>query len=117
MRMKRTGVTFNCGEIVIAPFRFTDIDLARARPCLIVSNERIYGPTDHIIALMITRAANSHWPLDLPIDDCRAAGLRLGSTIRFKVFSIHVASIGTRIGRIADPTLNRVSETLNAVLT
>lgn len=109
-------MTFSRGEIVIAPFRFTDIDLARARPCLIVSNDAIYGPTDHVIAVMITRAANSDWPLDLVIDDCPAAGLRPGSTIRFKVFSIHVASIGGRIGRIADATLNRVSETLEAVL-
>jgi mRNA-degrading endonuclease toxin of MazEF toxin-antitoxin module len=109
-------VTINRGDIVIAPFRFTDVDRYCARPVLIVSRAEIYGETRHVIGVMVTLAASSAWPLDVPIKDCVSANLREGSIIRLKLFSIADDVLGPRIGRICDQTLSEVCGILQAVL-
>ena len=109
-------MTINRGDIVIAPFRFTDVDRYRARPVLVVSRAEVYGETRHVIGVMITLAASSAWPLDVPIKDCASANLREGSIVRLKLFSIAEDVLGSRIGRISDQTLSEVSAVLQAVL-
>jgi mRNA interferase MazF len=110
-------VTINRGDIVIAPFRFTDLDRYRARPVLVVSRAEVYGDTAHMIGVMITLAADSAWPSDVPVKDCAAANLREGSIVRMKLFTIAEDVVGPHIGRIDEETLAAVSETLRAVLT
>jgi mRNA-degrading endonuclease toxin of MazEF toxin-antitoxin module len=109
-------VTISQGDIVIAPFRFTDLDRYRARPVLVVSHAETYGATQHIIGVMVTLAADSAWPLDVPVKDCVAANLREGSIVRMKLFTIAQDVVGPKIGRIDEATLTEVRATLRAVL-
>jgi mRNA interferase MazF len=109
-------VTINRGDIVVAPFRFTDLDRYRVRPVLIVSDPAIYGATGHVIAAMITLAAGSAWPLDIPVEDCASAHLRDGSIVRLKLFSIAETAIRATVGQIDAVTLTKVSRALSAIL-
>jgi mRNA interferase MazF len=109
-------VTISRGDIVIAPFRFTDLDRYRARPVIVVSRPEIYGETQHFIGVMVTRAAGSAWPLDVAVTDCGRANLREGSIVRMKLFTIAESIAGPCIGRINDQTLAEVSRNLQSVL-
>jgi mRNA-degrading endonuclease toxin of MazEF toxin-antitoxin module len=109
-------VTISQGDIVIAPFRFTDLDRYRARPVIVVSKAEIYGETRHFIGAMVTLAAGSAWPLDVPVMDCASANLREGSIVRMKLFTIAEEIVGPRIGQIDEATLAAVSSTLRSVL-
>lgn len=109
-------MTINRGDIVIAPFRFTDVDRYRARPVLVVSGAKTYGATEHIIGAMVTLAAGSAWPLDVDVSDCAAANLREGSIVRMKLFTIAEDVCGPPIGRIDDQTLAAVRANLQSVL-
>jgi mRNA-degrading endonuclease toxin of MazEF toxin-antitoxin module len=109
-------VTINRGDIVVAPFRFTDLDRYRVRPVLVVSDPAVYAETRHVIAVMITLAAGSAWPLDISVEDCASAHLREGSIIRMKLFSIAEDTIQATIGQIDAKTLAKVSQTLGAIL-
>ena len=65
---------------------------------------------------MITTAARSHWPTDVPITDLASAGLRQPSVVRLKLFTLENALIARRIGALAAPERRKVEKALAACL-
>ncbi len=97
---------FDDCDVVVVPFPFTDRAAAKRRPALVVSKNAFNAGHGHVVLAMITSAANSGWPSDIPIQDKNSAGLRADSIVRFKLFTLDrdlvLRRIGSLIGRDRD---------------
>ena len=70
-------MTYDAFDVVIMLFPFTDREVRRRRPALVLTPHQPYGAkTGHCVIAMITAAAGSSWPHDLPIAEPVSAGLR-----------------------------------------
>ena len=96
-------MTFDAFDVVIVPFPFTDREVSRRRPAVVLTANQPYGAqTGHCVIAMITAAAGSSWPHDLPISDPVAAGLRKACVMRMKLFSIDQRLIIAKAGRLGN---------------
>lgn len=70
------GVSYDRFDVVVVPFPFTDRDASLRRPALILSDARFVVDTGSHVLAMITRAARSEWPLDVPLADVATRDLQ-----------------------------------------
>ena len=106
---------FEAGDIVRAPFPYTDRDTTQHRPALVVSNGGI-GPVGTLLwVVMITSAENRRWPGDVPlIDDHLTCGLPVPSLVRpMKIATIDANRVD-RLGRVSSDKLAIVDGVLRA---
>jgi mRNA interferase MazF len=103
-------------EVVVVPFPFVDIATSKPRPTLVLSTRAFNEANGHTVLAMITTAARSHWPSDLPISDTEHAGLRAGSVIRWKVFTLTNSLIARRTGELSKPDENAAEKRLSSAL-
>lgn len=109
--------TFERGEIVRAPFPYTDRSTTQYRPALIVSGCEL-GPASTVCwIVMITGAANRAWPHDVPIgDDHETLGLPIPSVIRpAKIASVDASCIDP-VSRLPAELMARVDAEIAAIL-
>ena len=93
--------TYNQFDVVVVPFPFTDRMASKRRPALVVSDGTVFDRrVGHSLLAMITTASHSRWPLDIPIQDLVAAGLKAPSIVRMKLFTLDCALILKQIGRL-----------------
>lgn len=96
-------MTYDAFDVVIVPFPFTDREVRRRRPAVVLTPHQPYGAqTGHCVIAMITAAAGSSWPYDLAIADPDAAGLRKPCVMRMKLFTIDQRLIVGRAGRLGE---------------
>jgi mRNA interferase MazF len=108
---------FEPGDIVRAPFPYTDRDTVQYRPALIVSRNGL-GPRGALYwAVMITSAEHRPWPHDVPVgDDHEAIGLPIPSVIRpAKIAAVDAARIAA-VSRLPAETMARVVSELSSML-
>ncbi len=92
-------MTFERYDIVVVPFPFTDRASTIRRPALVLSDPTPFGAeTSQCLMAMITRAARSTWPFDVPITELASAGLGKGGVIRMKLFTLDQSLVLRRIG-------------------
>jgi mRNA-degrading endonuclease toxin of MazEF toxin-antitoxin module len=89
------------GDVVVVPFPFADLTVEKRRPSLILSHTSFNTSHAHSICAMITTAARSKWPSDIPIEELGPAGLTRPCVIRWKLFTLPNASLLRRAGRLA----------------
>lgn len=102
--MPRPMPGFDAGTIVRVPFPYTDRPVRQHRPALVVSDGGIGGPDGSLLwVVMITSAANRHWPGDVALEIGHAeCGLPAPSLIRTtKIATIDTMS-ADRLGSL-DP--------------
>jgi len=91
----------DAGDVVVVPFPFSDLPIAKPRPALVISpaasNER--GGTT--LLAMITTAAGGSRSDDTPLTHLQAAGLKAPSMLRLKLFTLDNRLIARRIGRLS----------------
>ncbi len=93
-------MSLQVGDIVWVEFPHVETNRIASRPALIVSVPTLGPKNDLAWMVMITNAANAHWPGDIAIDDFKAAGLPIPSVIRTeKVATLEVAS-ANYVGRL-----------------
>jgi len=92
--------TSSPGDVVIVPFPFTDRDASKRRPALVCSGEDFNRKSRHVVLAMITSAAHSSWPEDVPIADLEAAGLPAPSVVRWKLFTLDASLVLERAGAL-----------------
>ena len=92
--------TSSPGDVVVVPFPFTDREASKHRPALVCSSEEFNRKTRHVVLAMITTAAHSTWPRDVPIGDLEAAGLPAPSVVRWKLFTLDASFVLRRIGAL-----------------
>jgi mRNA-degrading endonuclease toxin of MazEF toxin-antitoxin module len=87
-------------DVVVALFPFTDLEVRKPRPVLVLSDQSFNRTHGHVVGAMITTGADSAWPSDCPITNLDACGLRHGSVVRWKLFTLPGAVVARRIGRL-----------------
>ena len=102
-------------DIVVVPFPFTDRTTLKRRPALVLSAPTFTDDCDHVIAAMVT-TTQLRWPSDVALGDAEAAGLVIGSWVRFKIFTLPVDLIVRPLGRLSDPDRERVRQGVRSTL-
>jgi len=92
---------FSPGDVVIVPFPFTDRETSRRRPALVCSSSDFNDQSAHAVLAMITTAAHSAWPSDVPITDLSDSGLPAASVVRWKLFTLDASFIIRRAGSLS----------------
>ena len=92
---------YSPGDVVIVPFPFTDRDTSKRRPALVCSSAGFNRHASHVVLAMITTAAHSSWPDDVPIADLGDAGLPAASVVRWKLFTLDTALVMRRSGALS----------------
>lgn len=104
------------GSVVVVPFPFSDLPVAKPRPALVLSSADMNGQTGQTLMAMITTAARSTWPHDVEIEDVDTAGLPRACRIRWKLFSIDNRLISRRTGRLSDAGRRTAAKAAGAVI-
>ena len=110
------GATFEPFDVVVVPFPFTDLPIAKRRPAVIVSTRAFNRGHGQIVLAMIASAKGSDWPSDVPLRDWRGAGLAVSCRVRLKVFTLDQGLVIRRIGALAAQDLAAVQRALAANL-
>ena len=97
---------YNQFDIILVPFPFTDKNVAKKRPALVLNNKDYQIKTNHLILAMITSAKNSRWENDFEIKEIESTGLKTNCIIRYKIFSLDERIILKKIGSISDKEKN-----------
>ena len=92
---------FKPGDIVVVPFPFTDRSAVKRRPALVCSSEDFNRNSGHVVLAMVTTAAHSRWPGDVPICDLAPTGLPAPSVVRWKLFTLDAALVLRRAGALS----------------
>ena len=61
---------------------------------------------------MITRAARSAWPYDVPLTDLASTGLSVAGVVRMKLFTLDASLVLRRLGTLAEVDRVAVSSAL-----
>jgi len=104
------------GDIAIVPFPFTDMALAKPRPALALSAFAANDACGNTVFAMITTAAKSHWPQDVPLKDGAAAGLTAASVVRIKLFTLDNRLVSRKIGALSSRDRQAVRKMLRGVM-
>jgi len=102
-------VIYRCGDVVVARFPYAEGDRFKPRPALVLSVRAFNEAHDQIVIAMITAAARSSWPSDIPISDLASAGLSRPCLLRWKVFTVPKSEFGPIIGRLGPNDMARVA--------
>ena len=109
-------MTFDRGRIIVAPFKFTDVDVYRVRPLLVMSDAAFEHATGNVVAAMITTARQSSWPFDVEIPEWETVGLSTPCLVRMKLFTIASGVVRDTLGQLRESTGRRVADSLDALL-
>ena len=90
------------GAVVVVPFPFSDLPIAKPRPALVLSPAQTNADMGQTLMAMITSAARSHWSNDVEITDLADAGLHQPSMVRWKLFTIDNRLIARVAGRLSE---------------
>ena len=104
------------GDVTIVPFPFTDMAVAKPRPALALSSQKANGESGNTIFAMITTAAKSHWPTDVPLADAETTGLTAASLVRLKLFTLDNRLVARKIGTLSPRDRTSVRKMLRAVV-
>jgi mRNA interferase MazF len=109
-------MAFERWDVVTALFPFTDVEMRKPRPVLVLSNGRFNRDHGHVIGSMITTGARSRWPSDHPILDLAPTGLQHPSVVRWKLFTLPFTVIARHIGTLGsadrEPLAGRLADIL-----
>lgn len=107
---------FDAGDVVVVPFPFSEIPIAKPRPALVVSASSSNERSGTTLLAMITTAAGGARSDDTPLIDLDAAGLRAPSVLRLKLFTLDNRLIARRIGRLSASDRLRARVAVDALI-
>jgi mRNA interferase MazF len=103
-------------DVVVVPFPFTDKAKQKPRPALVISRRNFNASHGNVILLMITTAAQTQWPSDVPISSLKSAGLPSAWVVRFKMFTLDESIITKKIGVLSNQDRVSASASLKQIL-
>lgn len=109
-------MTFDCFDVVIVPFPFTERTSGKRRPAVILSSIGFSAETGHVVAAMVTSARQSSWPTDVNVSDLDQAGLSNKCVVRFKLFTLDASLVIRKAGQLCDTDKRAVSAAIKTVL-
>lgn len=111
---KLTGApmpTFEFGDVVRAPFPYTDRDVRQHRPALVVA-AGLGADRQMVWVLMITSAENRRWPDDIEVGEPLAIGLPVPSVVRTAKIATVEADRIERVGSLTAEVAASVRQAL-----
>ena len=110
-------MTFDVFDVVVTHFPFADRSAEKKRPAVVLSRFAEFGSATGVaLVAMITTGLASQWPLDVPVDDLKTAGLKHGCVVRMKLATLDLRRIERRLGQLADVDRRAVAEALSRLL-
>jgi mRNA-degrading endonuclease toxin of MazEF toxin-antitoxin module len=107
--------TFIKGDVVVAPFPFSDLSAAKKRPALVLA---ILTGNDVILCQITSRAVADSYAVPLTDNDFTSGGLRQTSNVRpNRLFTAESSIILYRAGTISATKLQEVLTKLVQILT
>jgi mRNA interferase MazF len=103
-------VAFERGDILLAPFKYTDMEVFKRRPVLVLSRRELFGATRQVVVAMITSASASSWPLDVIYENWQLSGLNGPCLVRMKLATFDECQIIKWLGHADAATLSAVSQ-------
>jgi mRNA interferase MazF len=95
------------GEIVLVPFPYTDLNVTKKRPAVIISNEKVNKTEDVICCLITTRPRNED--LSIENNDLEMGELPYKSFVRMhKIFTINKKLIIRKLCKINNGFIDEV---------
>ncbi len=91
----------DAGDVVVMPFPFSEMALAKPRPAVVISPKGVNGAETTTLLAMITTASGGGRPGDVPLIDLRDAGLTSACVMRLKLFTLDNRLIARRIGALS----------------
>lgn len=107
---------FDRFDIHILDFPFSDIDVSKRRPALVLCDADFIAKTGNALECMVTSAKHSSWPGDCEITDLESAGLPSPSMVRMRFWTIAQERLDGPIGRIAIQDQQTARAALTATL-
>ena len=101
LKTRKPGVTYEYCDVVVVPFPFVDKSFSKRRPALVISSSWFNSQHEQIVLSMITTARHSKWISDVALIDFELANLVIGSTVRFKLFTLEKSLIIRQIGHLS----------------
>jgi len=110
-------MTFQRGDVVLVPFPFSDLSVAKVRPAVVVSSKLYHSSEPDLLLMAITsQVAEAKGPFDYPLRDWRAAGLRFPSALKPVLSTLDPARVVHRVGVLSAADLAQVDERLRRAL-
>lgn len=109
-------MTFDVLDVAVTQFPFADRNAEKKRPALILSSRDFGAASGVALVAMITTGRASQWPLDVPVSDLDAAGLKHGCVVRMKLATVDVRRIDRTVGSLAESDRTTVSRSLSRLL-
>lgn len=101
---------YNQFDIVLVPFPFSDKNISKKRPAVVLNNKNYQIKNNHLILAMITSAKNSSWKEDFEIKDIEPTGFKTNCVIRYKIFSLDERIIIKKVGAISQNEQKQLKE-------
>lgn len=95
-------MTFDRFDVCIIDFPFSDRNVTKRRPALVICDRDFIDLTGNILFAMITSAKHSRWPGDCLITVLDKAGLSHPSKVRMRFSTIAAIRVLERKGQLAD---------------
>jgi mRNA interferase MazF len=86
--MRKLSVICEAGDVVVVPFPFIDVPVAKRRPAAVLSTRAFNAANGQSVLAMITTAAGSAWKSDVAIRNLDFAGLTHSCFVRWKVSTL-----------------------------
>jgi len=109
-------VIFKAFDVVAVPFPFTDRDVIKRRPALVISNERFNQQHKQLVLAMITTATDNVWPSDVSLTNWQAAGLKMACHFRLKLFTLDQNLVLKAIGHLSSQDVKSVQAVLTGYI-
>jgi mRNA interferase MazF len=110
----RSLAGFVKGDVVVVPFPFSDLTLAKRRPALIIS---VLEGDDVILCQITSKTARDRYAISLTDRDFTSGGLRQDSNIRpNRIFTADQCIILYRAGHIDEVKLRQAVEKIIEIL-
>jgi mRNA interferase MazF len=97
------------GEVVVAPFPFSDMPVSKVRPAVVISAAEANDREGETLLAMITTAARGARPGDTRLLDLEEAGLKSTCVVRLKLFTLDNRLLSRRVGRLSDQDRSRIA--------
>lgn len=99
-------------DVVVVPFPFTDRDVSKRRPALVVSSTGFNRGHAQLVLAMIT-STKSEWPSDVILDAWRDANLSVPCKVRFRLFTLDRSLVIRKLGILSPEDSQAVRDALS----
>lgn len=108
--------SFECGDVILVPFPFTDQSTSKQRPAIVVSTAAYNTARPDLIIMAVTSQVRAENSFDCLVTDWQAAGLLKPSTVKPVIATIEQGLVIKRLGQLTEPDRCAVSTALRGML-